>query len=78
MSVPKSKQTVMLATTTFKTPLEPMGTRLEKQVSKLSTEYQENIPVVSKTDSLTIVKKKSVVNPQPDATDAEFNLIGGS
>ena len=78
MSVPKSKQTVMLATTTFKNPLEPMGTRLEKQVSKLSTEYQENIPVVSKTDSLNIVKKNSVVNPPPDATDAEFNLIGGS
>lgn len=57
----------------FRAPLEPMGTRLEKQTSKLSSEYQENVPAATKIEGLGIIKKMSQVS----AEAGEENIIAG-
>ena len=69
----KAKHTVMMTTGSFRAPLEPMGTRLEKQTSKLSSEYQENVPATATIEGLGIMKKMSQVSEDV----GEENIIAG-
>lgn len=71
----KSKQTVMMTTGSFRAPLEPTGSRLERQITKASSEYQENVPAPAKIEGLGSMKKMS--HASADLGESQENIIAG-